>query len=213
MKTLIVPAIITNSQRELDGMLDVVKGKVKRVQLDIMDGNFVPNNSLFFDFKLPPYFEYEAHLMVEKPLEWVEQNGEKVDIITLHVETVRDVSKAIAYVKKKGMKVNLALIPTTKFDVIEEYMKKIDGLLIMTVDPGSYCINKNFNPQPLKKIEAIRERDREIPIEVDGCMNPQNIKLTKKSGANIFASGSYIFKSENPEKAIKELEKAASEYS
>jgi ribulose-phosphate 3-epimerase len=213
MKTLVVPAIITNSQEELDRMLEVVKGRVKRVQLDIMDGNFVPNNSLLFDFKLPNYFEYEAHLMVEKPLKWVEKNGEKVDVITFHIETLMDVDKAIAYVKKKGKKVNLALIPTTDFDIVEKYLKKIDGILIMTVDPGSYCMNKNFNPQPLKKIEAIREKDKEITIEVDGCMNPQNIKLTERSGANIFASGSYIFKNQNPEKAIKELEIAARKYS
>ena len=68
METLIVPAVIAKKQSELDEMLDKIKGKVKRVQLDIMDGEFVPNMSLDFDFELPSGFEYEAHLMLQKPL-------------------------------------------------------------------------------------------------------------------------------------------------
>ena len=68
METLVVPAIIAKTQSELNGMLDKVREKIKRVQLDVMDGEFVPNTSMNFDFKLSAGFEYEAHLMVKKPL-------------------------------------------------------------------------------------------------------------------------------------------------
>ena len=108
MDTLVVSAIIAKTQTELDGMLGRVRGKIKRVQLDVMDGKFVPNTSLNFDFKLPTGFEYEAHLMVNKPLEWVKKNADKVDIVIMHVETLKDIGAAIDYVENKGVKVNLA---------------------------------------------------------------------------------------------------------
>jgi ribulose-phosphate 3-epimerase len=209
MNTLVVPAIITDSQKELDQMLIKVIGKVKRVQLDIMDGEFVPNTSLNFDFKLPEGIEYEAHLMIMDPLKWIRDNAYKVDIITTHFETLQDIDSAIKYIKEQGVKINLAIIPKTPIESITPYLKKIDGLLVMTVDPGSYCINKEFNPEPLEKIRELRKVDQSIPIEVDGCMNPENVKLARESGANIFASGSYILKSENIDKALIELSNAA----
>ncbi len=205
MEILVVPAIIAKTQNELDGMLKRVKGKVKRVQLDVMDGNFVPNTSLNFKFKITDDFEYEAHLMVKDPLDWADENADKVDIITMHIEILENVGYAIDQIKRRGAKVNLAMVPGTKVEIIEHYLKDIDGLLIMTVEPGSYCIKKEFNPEPLEKIKRLREIDRAIPIEVDGCMNPINARLAKNSGANIFASGSYIFKSDDVDKAIKEL--------
>ncbi len=208
MKTFIVPAVIAKTQIELDDMLNRVKKKVQRVQLDIMDGEFVPNTSLNFNFKLSTSFEYEAHLMVNEPLEWVKENADKVDIVIMHVETLKDIGGAIDYVKKKGVKVSLALILETKLATIIPYLQKIDGLLVMTVEPGSYCIKKEFRPEPLKKIRRLRTIDKVIPIEVDGCMNPKNAKLARDAGANIFASGSYIFKSDNLNRAIKELENA-----
>lgn len=208
MECLIVPAIIVKTQNELDRMLSAVQKKVKRVQLDVMDGVFVSNTSLNFDFRLPSGLEYEAHLMVQKPLEWVEKYAEKVDLVIMHVETLRDLKKAIDYVKKKGVQVGIALKPETKIETILPYLKDLDSVLIMTVEPGSYCINKDFNLENLGKIKKIRELDIEISIEVDGCMNPENAQLAREYGANIFASGSYIFKSENIDNAIKDLEQA-----
>ncbi|MCK5628821.1 ribulose-phosphate 3-epimerase [Candidatus Bathyarchaeota archaeon] len=208
MKYLVVPAIITNSQNELSDMLTKVEGKVDRVQLDVMDGKYVPNFSLNFDFELPPSFEYEAHLMIKNPLEWVEENAGKVEIVIIHVETLKDVTSALKQVKKTGVRVGLALTLETKIEDVKPHLKTVDQLLIMTVDPGSYCVEKEFRPEPLENIKGLREINQKIPIEVDGCMNPQNARLAKKAGANLFASGSYIFKSANIDRAINELREA-----
>jgi ribulose-phosphate 3-epimerase len=208
VETRIVPAIITKTQSELEGTLKRLKGKVKRVQLDVMDGEYVPNSSLDFDFQLPKGFEYEAHLMVKNPLGWVNENAEKVDMVTMHVETLKDIGAAIEKVIARGVKVSLALTPETKIETVKPYLSKIDGLLVMTVIPGSYCVKKNFRPEALEKIKRVREINRYIPIEVDGCMNPTNASLARKAGANTFVSGSYILKSTNIDKALKELEEA-----
>ena len=208
METFVVPAIIAKTQSELDGMLDQVREKVKRVQLDVMDGKFVPTTSLNFNFKLPAGFEYEAHLMVTKPLEWVRKHANKVNIVIMHVETLKDVEATVEYVKKIGIKLNLALTLETKLETVIPHLGKIDGVLVMTVEPGSYCIKKDFRPEPLEKVKKLREIDKVLPIEVDGCMNPENARLARGSGANIFASGSYIFKSDNIDEAINELQNA-----
>ncbi len=207
MKPLIVPGVIAKTQEELDEMLEKLKGRVERVMLDVMDGEFVPNNSLDFDFRVPEPFEYEAHLMVNRPLEWVKKYGDRVDIVVLPVETLEDIGEAIDSVKEKGLKVVLALNPETDVDVVIPYLERVDGILILTVHPGSFCIE--FLPEPLEKIRRIRELNKEIPIEVDGCMNIENLRLAKDAGATIFASGSYILKSDNPSRAIRELQEAA----
>lgn len=206
METLIVPAIIAKNQRELDGMLSKVRGKARRIMIDVMDGEFVPNTSLDFDFKLQGGLEYEAHLMVENPLDWVRENADKANTAILHVETLDNLRSAIGYVENKGLEVTLALKPETKIDEVLPYLGEVQGILIMTVSPGKY--GGKFLPEALEKVKILRETDDTIPIEVDGGMNPRNARLARESGANIFASGSYIFKSDDIDKALKELKDA-----
>lgn len=208
MKYLIVPAIIATTQKQLGKLLKKIEGKAKRVQLDIMDGEFVPNKSLIFDFKLIHDFHYEAHLMTKYPLNWIEKNAHKVQTVLMHIETLKDIKSAIDIVKKKGLKVGLAATIETKLEKILPHLIHIDQLLFMTVNPGSYCIEKEFRPEPLENIKRVRKFNDTIPIEVDGCMNPKNVKLAKKAGANIFASGSYILKSDDIDQALKELKNA-----
>jgi len=209
MKPLIVPAVIAKSQKKLDEMLNHVRGKAQRIMLDVMDEKFVSNSSLDFDFQLPlGAFEYEAHLMVEDQIGWIEKNAGKVDIVVMQVEALSDVGAAIELAKKKGLRVTLALNPETGLDVILPHLNYIDSVLVMTVNPGSFCVE--FLPETLEKIKMLREIDSDIPIEVDGCMNPSNAKVAKNAGATIFASGSYVIKSSAPAKAIKELEDAVS---
>jgi ribulose-phosphate 3-epimerase len=206
MRSIIVPAIIAKEQSQIDTMLDKVKGKAERIMVDVMDDKFVPNASLDFDFKLPTGFEYEAHLMVRNPLDWVRENGDKVDIVIIHVETLEDLDEGIEFVKKLGNKVTLALRPETSVGTVLDHLKEIDGVLVMTADPGHYC--EVFLSDTLDKIKKVREIDENIPIEVDGCMDPENVKLASSAGANVFATGSYIFKSDDLDKALKELQDA-----
>lgn len=187
-------------------MLDKVRGKAQRIMIDVMDGKFVPNTSLDFDFKLQDGLEYEAHLMVEKPLDWVKENADKANTAILHVETLDNLRSAIDYVENKGLEVTLALKPETKIDEVLPYLGEVQGILIMTVSPGKY--GGKFLSETLEKVKKLRETDDTIPIEVDGGMNPRNARLARESGANIFASGSYIFKSDDIDKALKELKEA-----
>lgn len=209
MKALIIPAIIAKTQRELSEMLLLLEGKVERIMLDIMDGCFVPNESLNFEIQVPNTFEYEAHLMVTEPTRRIEEIASKVDWIIFHIETLNCVEIALNYAKKLGVKVLLALNPETPLEKVLPYIKKVDGVLVMTVDPGEY--GAKFIPNALKKVEKLREVDKDILIEVDGGMSPENVKKAKKAGANNFASGSYILRSGDIERALKNLKSAVSD--
>jgi ribulose-phosphate 3-epimerase len=209
MKSLIIPAIIAKTQRELTEMLLRLEGKAERIMLDFMDGCFVPNESLKFEIQVPSTFEYEAHLMVTDPTKRIDEIASKVDWIIFHIETLDCVEIALNYVRNLGVKVLLALNPETSLDKILPYIEKVDGVLVMTVDPGEY--GARFIPDTLKKVERLREIDKALLIEVDGGMSPENVRKAKKAGANNFASGSYILRSSDIEIAMKNLKCAASD--
>ena len=195
MEPIVVPAIIAQSQGELESMLELLRGKVERVMLDVMDGVFVLNRSLDFQFTLPEDFEYEAHLMVVEPLKRIGGMAGKVGSIILHVETLEDVRAAIECVKNLELKVILALNPETGVDKVEPYLGEVDGVLVMTVAPGRY--GGRFLPETLVKCRRIRKIHSTLSIEVDGGMNPENARAAREAGANIIASGSFIMKSED----------------
>lgn len=203
MKPLVVPAIIAESQEELDSMLERLNGKVERVMLDVMDGKFVPNRSLDFDFRLTEGFEYEVHMMAVDPLERLSAMARKVDIAILHVETLTDIRAAIEGVKELGLQLTLALNPGTGVDIIEPYLDEVDGVLVMTVDPGAY--GGKYIPEALTKVRSLRGLKPGVPIEVDGGMNVENSRAAREAGANVIASGSFILKSEDVAKAVEAL--------
>ncbi len=201
---MIVPALITNSQEDLDIMIDKVKDFVERVQLDLMDEKFVPTKSLMFDLELKPVVKYEAHLMIENSEEWIKNNIKKIDIFLPHFETVKDPNNIIKFVKTNNKKIGFAINPETPVSDIAPYLDRLDMVLIMTVDPGFY--GSKFVPATIPKIKELRTLRPNLDIEVDGGIAPGTIELVKEAGANIFVSGSFILKSDNPKEAIKKLE-------
>lgn len=196
----IIPSIIASSQEELDERARALRGCF--FHLDVMDGAFVPNRSLLFDFSFRE--KSEAHLMVKKPCEWIEKNAGKVDIIIIHAES-DDAGKAIKMVKAAGKKVGIAFNPGTP--PVKEYTKGIDKIVVMTVHPGAY--GARFLPEMLDKIKQLRKMYHGIIIEADGGISPETLKTLRKAGADTFVVGSYLQNDANPAKAKKELEMLA----
>jgi len=206
MKKIIIPAIIAKSQEELEININKVKDYFDLIQLDFMDGKFVPNHSIDFDFQLPKTnCKFEAHLMVSEPIKWINKNHNKVDMILAHVESCGYLSKVINLVKSKDKKVGLVLNPETPVSAIEGYLDDIDQVLIMTVNPGFY--GSPFLAEMLDKITELRKLNPSLDIEVDGGVTDKTIGLVDKAGANMFVSGSYIVKSENIKVALDSLRK------
>jgi len=205
MKKIIIPALIAKTQKELDDIFSKIKDSARLLQLDIMDNKFVPNTSLDFDFRLPQgKYHFEAHLMIENPEKWVDENWKKVDTIITHFETVKNTGRIIESVKNKGKKMAFALNPETDVEQIKDYLNKIDQMLIMTVHPGFY--GSKFLPETMDKIRILRKSKPELDIEVDGGINPETIEVANEAGANMFVSGSFLIKSENVGERINILE-------
>lgn len=209
----IVPSIICSSQKELDEMIAKINPYVSLVQLDIMDGKFVRNKSLWFDFKLKnKKIKYEAHLMVQEPERWINGHGQKVDTIIFPYESLQERNREkeneqifdlIKKIKNKRKKVGMAINPETRAEKIFPYLEELDQVTVLTVHPGRY--GAKFLPKMLKKVQEIRKRNKKIIIEVDGGINPQTIRGAAKAGANYFVSGSFVTKAEKPKERITEL--------
>ena len=162
----IVPTIIAKSQSELDRILARFGGSVDRVMLDLMDGRFVANASLDFNFQLPSSFEYEAHLMVDNPSEYAEALIGRVAWVILHIETLENPGAEIRCFKENGFKVSLAANPRTPLEEILPHLDLLDGVLVLTVNPGKH--GAEFKPEALEKVRRLRGLGVTLPIEVDG---------------------------------------------
>lgn len=206
MKTEIIPALIAKTQEELDESVNKVKDYVKYLQLDVMDGQFVPNHSLDFKFELPENSCIcEVHLMVAEPKEWIDKLWDIAELFLIHFESTDNIEEITDYVKQKGKKAGIVINPGTAVEEIEKYLDKIDQVLVMTVNPGAY--GSKFLPETLEKVKKLRELKPNLNIEVDGSINADTIKQAADAGANLFVSGSFIMKSEDPEKAVQTLRK------
>ncbi len=194
MKKIIVPSVIAEDQNQLDIILDILKYHRGWVQLDVMDGFFVENHSLDFDFELPcASLRFEAQLMVTNPRAWIARHGEKVERILAHYESLSDPEEFIREIKNRGIEAGLALNPETRPENIRRLLPSVSQVLVMTVEPGSY--GADFMPEMLDKVKKLRSWNGRIDIEVDGGIDPATIRQADEAGANLFVSGSYLVNS------------------
>jgi ribulose-phosphate 3-epimerase len=199
MKKEIVPSIIAKTQKELDRRVEKIKNYCATYQIDVMDGKFVKNSSFQFDFKLPKTrHKVEAQLMVQDPVEWIEKNFSKVDVIIIHVEsfkTPKELDEVLKLIRSKRKKIGLVIKPRTQLRKINRFISKVDMISIMTVHPGKY--GARFLPSTLEKVKMLRVKYPRLSLEVDGGITPRTIGLARKVGANQFICGSYLQKSKD----------------
>jgi ribulose-phosphate 3-epimerase len=142
--------------------------------------------------------------MTRKPEMFIGKNHDKIKTFIVHVETSSNINALIDFVHSMRCRVFLALKPSIPVSAVRKYLRKIDGVLVMTVQPGRY--GAQFMRNMIGKIRQLRNMNRNLTIEVDGSVNDKTIKLLKDAGANRFSVGSYIQKSKDVKKAISSLE-------
>ena len=204
-KLTVIPAVIAETPAKLDERLRRVLKFSKIVMLDVMDGVFVQSRSLNFEIELPQDVLYQSHLMVSDPLSYAEKLRGKVDTIIIHLESISGI-REVNLIKEMGFNVFLALNPGTSPSLAVPYIHLLDGVLIMTVEPGRY--GAPFMRSCLNKITKLKKVDSNLVIEVDGGMNPDTARLAKLAGADLFASGSYIVNNSDPYRAFMAIETA-----
>jgi len=216
----IIPTILVNSFKQVKERIKKVEDYVNWIQLDIMDGVFVDN-------KTWPYTEgsindlkeisacgrpaagwktrtkLEAHLMVERPKEVIDDWLKVVDRIIIHYEASDDIKEIIKKVHERKKEIGLAVNPETSVEAVKPFLGDINLVLCMTVDPGRG--GQEFKYEILKKIRALRELCPHGNIEVDGGINSETARKSIKAGANLICAGTYIFESKDIKQAIEGL--------
>ena len=167
-----------------------------------MDNHFVPN--LTFG---PPvikslkaslskqdlaYF-LDAHLMVTDPKAIIPKLENIVDSVTFHCEAVNDIGSVIDMCKKHNIKASLAIKPNTALSPeLIHFCKRLDSVLIMTVEPGFG--GQSMIASCLSKVKTLRKEYPDLDIQVDGGINKDTILSALEAGANNFVVGSGLFK-------------------
>ncbi|KAJ2383056.1 RIBULOSE-phosphate 3-epimerase [Coemansia sp. RSA 2603] len=171
------------------------------LHMDVMDGHFVPNLTLGAPIIkcLRPHTKgfLDCHLMVSNPEQWVDDFAAAgADLFCFHYEATKDASSLIDAIHAKGMKAGMAIKPKTPIDVAYEFCNKLDQVLVMTVEPGFG--GQAFMPDCMHKVRELRDRFPDLDIQVDGGLDPDNIEVAAKAGANVIVAGSSIFKAKSP---------------
>ena len=174
------------------------------IHVDVMDGHFVPNLTIG-----PPVIKalrkqcsikFDVHLMISPVHKYIEAYADAgADIITIHPEATDNLEESILKIKSLNKKVGVSLNPESQIDLISNYLKEIDLVLIMSVNPGFG--GQKFMPEVLDKVKKLKkiqsEKNINFDIEIDGGINFDNYQSAIDAGANILVSGTTIFKSNN----------------
>ena len=203
----VIPAIIARDFEELQEKVKKVEPYVEWVQLDIMDGQFVDNSTWNNPAELKNLeiqVKLEVHLMIANPEEYIDEWIESgVQRIIFHFESTQQPQEVITKIKKASLMVGLAINPETPIEKVDDFIDQLDLVLVMTVQPGRS--GQKLLEKTLDKIKQLRDKYEDVNIMVDGGINLETAPKVIQAGANLLASGSAVFKSDDIEKNIKEL--------
>jgi len=205
-KIVIVPAILANEPASLVMLVRKAETFADFVQIDIMDGEFVPSKSVSYQdiIEVKPKFKWEAHLMVQHPenyLEGFKDAGAQKIVFHFEAETERE--RTISLIRKLGMQVGLAVNPQTTIADFAPLVKQADSVLFLSVNPGFY--GAEFIPGVLDKIVEFRKAYPDVATSIDGGVKEDNIVKIIKTGVDAICVGSAIFNRPSPAAAYRSL--------
>ena len=213
MKIKIAPSILSANFSCLDKEIKKVeRAGADILHVDVMDGHFVPNITIgpvvVKDIRKITKLPLDVHLMIKNPEKYSDAFiNAGSDMITMHIETISTQAfrKEAKRLKKMNIKVWISLNPATPLAKIKKVLDVVDLVLVMSVNPGFG--GQKFIPEALPKIKELRSIFKK-DISVDGGVNDQTAAKLIRAGANILASGSYIFGASDAKLAIERIRNA-----
>jgi ribulose-phosphate 3-epimerase len=218
MKAMIAPSILSADFARLgEQIAQAERGGAGVVHVDVMDGHFVPNltvgpvivKAVRRATKLP----IDTHLMIENAERYADAFIDAgANWISLHVEAMNHLQRALAHLKSRGVRAGVVLNPSTPLSTLEEVLPEADYVLIMSVNPGFG--GQSFIAGSLDKVRRLRrmidERGLKTQIEIDGGVDAKNIRQVVAAGAEVIVAGSAVFDGGDPEAGVRRLLEAAS---
>ncbi len=216
-EVLIAPSLLSSDFSNLGREIKKIKqARCSWVHFDVMDGHFVPNltfGPMFVSALRPlePDLFFDVHLMIDDPRAFAPSFIDAgANLITFHIEIEERVERMIRLLHRSGVKAGISIKPATPLEDIEPFLKKIDLVLIMTVEPGFG--GQKMIPQALNKVRQLRllkeQRQIDLLIEVDGGINDETTPLAVAAGADILVAGSYVFKDGRVSQNVQRLRKS-----
>ncbi len=213
----LVPSILSADFTRLgEQVREAEAAGAQRIQIDVMDGHFVPNITMgpmiVEAVRRCTSLPLEAHLMITNPQDYIEDFAKAgADVIIVHQEVCPHLHRVIQQIKAAGKQAGVALNPSTPGFMLQDVLSLIDLVLIMTVNPGFG--GQDFIPEMLPKIahmrQVITQRNLHCDVEVDGGIHEQTVPLVVKAGANLLVAGSAVYNQhESVPQAMERLRRA-----
>ena len=216
--TLIAPSVLAADFANLQRDIEMINSsEADWFHIDIMDGVFVPNIS----FGMPVLEAIskhakktiDVHLMIIDPDRYIKTFADLgSNILTVHYEACTHLHRTLQAIKAEGMKAGVALNPHTNVSLLEDVIKDIDMVCIMSVNPGFG--GQSFIENTYKKIKDLKEmivrNNASTIIEIDGGVTNKNAVALVQAGADVLVAGNYVFKAEDPIATISDLKKITS---
>lgn len=218
MSTLIAPSILAADFANLQKDCEIVnKSEADWFHLDVMDGVFVPNISFGMPVikAIAKHAEktLDTHLMIVDPDRYIKTFAELgVNVLTVHYEACTHLHRTLQAIKAEGMQAGVAINPHTNVSLLEDTIKDIDLVCVMSVNPGfggqSFIENTYNKVRNLKKM--INDQGAQTKIEIDGGVTDKNAAQLVEAGADVLVAGSYVFRSKDPVATISGLKSITS---
>lgn len=204
--TKVMPSILTNDPVALETMIRQAESFTNYVQMDIMDGQFVPSRSITGEHlaSIPMKLSWEVHLMALHPEDYLHgfrQAGARK--VVFHYEATSSPQEVISRARDLGLGVGLAINPETTIPTMLPLIDEVDSVLLMTVNPGFY--GSKFIPEVLDKVTELRKTRPETEIGVDGGVKEKNITQIAQTGVDVIYVGSAIFLHPQPGESFRRL--------
>ena len=211
----IAPSILSADFANLETELGTISHS-DLIHVDVMDGHFVPNLTIGTPvvkrLQEVARVPLDVHLMIENPERWArEYAATGAYSVTFHLEASSDPQTVISEIKSQGSKVGVSIKPGTSFREVSGWLKEVDMLLVMTVEPGfgGQGLIESVIPKISEARKFIQDQGLNVSLQVDGGVNLSNIAELARAGADTFVAGNAVFSEHNRNERIDELRRLA----